>query len=61
MSKLMTVEEVMEELGVKQAKAYQIIRQLNQELDEQGVITVSGRVNREYFDQRTSPQSNTRA
>lgn len=61
MSTMMTVKEVMEELGVKQTKAYQIIRQLNQELDKQGVITVSGRINRDYFRQRTSPQNNNRA
>ena len=30
-----------------------IMRKLNAELDEQGYITVSGRINRKYFMERT--------
>ena len=32
--------------------AYKIIRKLNQELSDKGYITVTGRVNREYFNER---------
>lgn len=49
MNGFLTTEEVMDILQVKQSKAYQIIRQLNKELSEMGLITVSGRVDANYF------------
>ena len=51
-SKLMRVDEVAEELGVSVSHAYKIIRELNQELKAEGYITVSGRINRQYFNER---------
>ena len=45
----LTAEEVMDILQIKQSKAYQIIRQLNKELSEKGLITVPGRVDANYF------------
>ena len=45
----LTAEEVMDILQIKQSKAYQIIRQLNKELSEMGLITVPGRVDANYF------------
>ena len=45
----LTAEEVMDILQVKQSMAYQIIRQLNKELSEMGLITVPGRVDANYF------------
>jgi predicted transcriptional regulator len=45
----MRVEEVAEELGVSKSFAYKIVQRLNSELEEQGYLTVSGRVNRKYF------------
>lgn len=41
----MTVEEVAAELRVSKSKAYQIVRELNAELQKQGYLTVAGRVN----------------
>ena len=32
--------------------AYKIIRQLNEELKAKGFITIAGRVNRQYFNER---------
>ena len=49
-----TVEEVMNMLGVCQSKAYRIIQNLNKELEEQGFITVRGRVSRRYFEERVA-------
>ena len=43
----MTVEEV--ELRVSKSKAYQIVRELNAELQKQGYLTVAGRVNATFF------------
>lgn len=45
----MRVDEVAAELGVSKSYAYKIVRQLNAELKEMGFITVSGRVNKQYF------------
>ena len=39
-------------LGVSVSTAYKIIRRLNDELAEQGFITISGRVSRCYFEQK---------
>jgi Mn-dependent DtxR family transcriptional regulator len=46
-------EDVAEIMGISKAYAYKIMRKLNAELDEQGYITVSGRINRKYFMERT--------
>ena len=45
----MTVEEVAAELQVSKSKAYQIVRQLNTELQKQGYLTVAGRINATFF------------
>lgn len=45
----MTVEEVAAELRVSKSKAYQIVRELNAELQKQGYLTVAGRVNDTFF------------
>ena len=45
----MTVEEVAAELRVSKSKAYQIVRELNAELQKQGYLTVAGRVNATVF------------
>ncbi len=44
----MTVEEVAAERG-KKSKAYQIVRELNAEMQKQGYLTVAGRVNATFF------------
>ena len=45
----MTVEEVAAEMGVSKSYAYKIVKQLNEELQKLGYLTVSGRVNTNYF------------
>ncbi len=37
-----TADELVDTLGVSKGKAYQIIRQLNEELAEQGYIKIAG-------------------
>lgn len=46
------VDEVAKELDVSKPYAYKIIRQLNEELKAKGFITIAGRVNRQYFNER---------
>ena len=48
----MTVEEVAVELGVSKSYAYKIVQKLNDELKAQGFITISGRINKQYFLER---------
>lgn len=45
--------EVCEMLGIASSKAYRIIKQLNQELEEKGYITIAGKINKKYFHERT--------
>ena len=45
----MTVDEVANELRVSKSKAYQIVRELNAELQKKGYLTVTGRVNTTFF------------
>lgn len=52
MKSFMRVEDVAEELGISKSYAYKIVQKLNNELKEQGYITISGRVNAEYFRKR---------
>lgn len=51
-NKFIRVKEVAEELQVSVPYAYKIIKMLNDELKAQGIMTISGRVSREYFYQR---------
>ncbi len=49
----MKVQDVADELGISKSYAYKIVQQLNEELKAQGFITISGRVNKQYFTERT--------
>lgn len=52
MNNYIRADEIVEVMGISQAKAYKLIRQLNEELRKAGYITVSGRVSRRYFEER---------
>lgn len=45
----MNVHDVMEILEVSESKAYQTIRNLNEQLAAKGYLTFSGKVSRAYF------------
>ena len=45
----MRVDEVAQELGISKSYAYKIVQKLNAELKEKGFMTISGRVNKQYF------------
>ena len=47
---MMTVDDVMEELGVKRSKAYSILKQLNNELAKEGYVAVRGKIPRPYWE-----------
>ncbi len=48
----MRADDVAKELGISKSFAYKLIRQLNRELREKGFLTISGRINRDYFQER---------
>lgn len=48
-NKILTAEQVADLCKVKIGKAYQIIRELNEELKKDGYITIRGRVNKDYL------------
>lgn len=45
----MTVEEVAQELNVSKSYAYKVVRELNAEMRKLGYLTVTGRVNTNFF------------
>lgn len=49
----MRVEDVAEELGISKSYAYKIVQKLNAELKAQGFLTISGRINKQYFLEKT--------
>ena len=49
----MRVDEVAQELGISKSYAYKIVQKLNAEQKEKGFMTISGRVNKQYFMERT--------
>lgn len=52
-SRFVSANEVAEILQVSISTAYRIIREMNAELEEQGKITLSGKVSRRYFEEKT--------
>lgn len=45
----MGVDEVRAILKISRSAAYKIIRELNEELEKKGYMTIKGRISREYF------------
>ena len=51
-NKFIRVDEVADELGVSTPSDYKLIRQLNDELQGTGFLTIAGPSNRQYFTDR---------
>lgn len=47
-----TAKELAAVLQVSESKAYQYIRQMNEELQQKGFLTVRGKVSRAYAEER---------
>lgn len=47
-----TADELVETLAISKGKAYQIIWQLNDELEKQGYIRIAGKCPRKYFEEK---------
>lgn len=47
-----TAAEMAEILGISKPYAYKIIKQMNEELEANGFITISGKVSKKYFEEK---------
>ena len=45
-----TAGEIAEELGISKPFAYKLVRQMNEELEAKGFLTIAGRVSRKYYE-----------
>ncbi|MEK5132969.1 ICEBs1 excisionase [Bacillus sp. FSL W8-0645] len=50
MKDFLTAKDVQKILGVRQSKSYEIIRELNCEMQEKGYKVIRGRVNKAIFE-----------
>ena len=48
----LTADDVAEYMGISVSMAYKVIRKLNDEMKKQGFITISGKVNRRFFEMK---------
>ena len=46
------VDEVAKELEISKPYAYKLIQKMNAELREKGFITISGRISRQYYEEK---------
>lgn len=51
-TRMIGAEEVAEQIGSSKAYAYKLIRRLNEELEASGRLTIPGKVNAEFFEER---------
>ena len=49
----LTVKDIQDALGISKSKAYEIIRELNEELKKKGYLVVRGKTSRAYFEHKT--------
>ncbi|MBE6017916.1 MAG: DNA-binding protein [Lachnospiraceae bacterium] len=54
--KFYNADDVAEIMQISKAKAYEIIRELNGEMEKMGYLTVKGRVNSTFFHKKTDYQ-----
>lgn len=47
-----TAGEVAQDLGVSKPFAYKLVRQMNEELEAKGFITIAGRASRKYYEEK---------
>lgn len=47
-----TASELAESLDISRAHAYKIIKKLNEQLEKEGYMTLTGKVSRRYFEEK---------
>ncbi len=48
----MTAQEVADLLGISKGLAYRMIKSMNDQLKKEGYLTISGKINRAYFNEK---------
>ena len=48
----LTAIDIQEKLGISRSKAYQVIKGLNQELEQKGYLVINGKVSKRYFEEK---------
>lgn len=51
-NRFITSAEVAKELGVSKSFAYKVVRQLNDELKSKGYMTIAGKVNKSFYEEK---------
>jgi len=46
------VDEITKALQISKPYAYKLMREMNMELEKQGYMTISGRVSRQFFEEK---------
>jgi len=46
------VDDMVDELQISKPYAYKLMREMNEELREKGFMTISGRVSRQFFEEK---------
>ena len=47
-----TAGDIAEELGISKPFAYKLVRQMNEELEAKGFLTIAGRGSRKYYEEK---------
>lgn len=47
-----TAGEIAKELVISKPFAYKLVRQMNEELEAKGFLTIAGRVSRKYYEEK---------
>lgn len=56
-NRFMNASDVAADFGISESKAYMIIKEMNDDLEKMGYITVAGRVSKKYYLERTYSSS----
>lgn len=54
-SRFITAKEIAEDCNISISKAYELIRNMNKEIEAMGKITLTGKVNRHFYEQKINP------
>lgn len=50
--KFLNAKDVSDLLGISESSAYRIIKKLNDELQQKGMIIIPGKISKRYFDEK---------
>lgn len=54
-SRFITAKEIAEDCNISISKAYELIRNMNKEIEAMGKITLTGKVNRHFYEKKINP------